>query len=1214
MEYAMDLTAFCDQLRARLRRVLILEGVARLLLAILVLVAVLIGLDWLFLLPNVLRLGCLLALVTSVVVVVRQRIARPLGRPMDDRNLARLIERRLPALDGRLISGVEGLTLSANDHHELSSMLGAGAAARLVPARSLPRQLALALLAMACAAIVAVLVPEVLRAGMTRLLLPFAGAEWTPSTQLTATLERHTVPADEPLVLEVSRPHGSEGTVKVEWLAAGSVTAESRTLDGAVGAVVRRQTLTLPAGSYRLRVTSGDAHPVELTARVVARPMLSQINATLTPPAYVGEPPQALATLACTALQGSTLHFTVEFAFAADRTVEHCALTLAGEPVSVTRTAQGFTGELSVKTGGEFLVTIADQDGIGPKPEPRFSLGVVADRAPDVHLDGPRNNEAVSPRAKVTIKVDARDDHGLAALGLLRQVIPVAPEGTQPKPSAEDTLMIFPGISGLATTRPHVVEIGALAKIGERLVLLGRAHDANNITGPGVGTSEPLVLRVVSEEDLRQDLERLLSDALERVRQSREELGKGLSKADQLGVASRNATLSARKAAEVLDQVKRRAVDNQFPDEQVEPMAKAAGLVGVGALPRLAEASNGGEKAGSSAREADAKLAEAERVLASMRQESDLSRQLGHLLGMEKNVSAETKEFLKEHLTKALDDAAKARLADLSERQRGIAEQLKDLERRLLASTAPQLAEAQALVNKQQPAEQLGQAAQALAGSEQRAKAPGKQDAAIKAMEELLAKLRGNEANKGLADRLGDLADKQEQLVKELERGTDPKELTERQQELREETKKLESLVEQQAKDPEATKSVKGAGDSQEQAAGDMKSGDAGGAAREGSAAAAQLREAQRKLEGQQEDKDKQDQKKNADVMRLLKELRTLQVKVLNDSLPIHKRLGEQALDFAATRDLTPIADLQLEIHLRLTEEGIKELQQMPIAARALGRVAAAMQRAADHLGKPALGETGITLEKTALYELNRLIDVVDNMPQGKQGKQQGKGGDGQQAPFPPAAELGLMIAEQEDLARRVATNAPQGDPAVEQKALLDLVEFMRQQSRPGTRPAVLLDRAARAMASSAYVLAQKQRGLTVRHEQELAVAALRRILAEAESGGGGGGGGGSSGKNQKQQNQPPQDPQDQQDPSDPSKDPSSGGNAKPSGNGGNASDTNPGDKPGAVVVVPGDEDSPLMHLPQERRDQLREAKQQHLPPAALKLYQRYLELLEGDR
>ena len=72
------------------------------------------------------------------------------------------------------------------------------------------------------------------------------------------------------------------------------------------------------------------------------------------------------------------------------------------------RTAHGFTGELLVKQGGEFVVAIADQDGIGPKPEPRFVLSVAEDRPPEVHLEGPHNNEAVSPRAKLAMKVDAR--------------------------------------------------------------------------------------------------------------------------------------------------------------------------------------------------------------------------------------------------------------------------------------------------------------------------------------------------------------------------------------------------------------------------------------------------------------------------------------------------------------------------------------------------------------------------------------------------------------------------------------------------------------------------------------------------------------------------------------------------------------------------------------------------------------------------------------
>jgi hypothetical protein len=38
------------------------------------------------------------------------------------------------------------------------------------------------------------------------------------------------------------------------------------------------------------------------------------------------------------------------------------------------------------------------------------------------------------------------------------------------------------------------------------------------------------------------------------------------------------------------------------------------------------------------------------------------------------------------------------------------------------------------------------------------------------------------------------------------------------------------------------------------------------------------------------------------------------------------------------------------------------------------------------------------------------------------------------------------------------------------------------------------------------------------------------------------------------------------------------------------------------------------MHLPPERREQLQQARQQNLPPAALSIFERYLEVLEDGR
>src|SRR5690606_12361813 len=100
------------------------------------------------------------------------------------------------------------------------------------------------------------------------------------------------------------------------------------------------------------------------------------------------------------------------------RSVDSYRLDLGGKPLEISATATGFSGSLVVSEGGELSAVIADQDGIGPRPEPRFSLTLIQDRTPVVRLGGVRNNEAVSPRAILALKVDARDDYGLADLRL----------------------------------------------------------------------------------------------------------------------------------------------------------------------------------------------------------------------------------------------------------------------------------------------------------------------------------------------------------------------------------------------------------------------------------------------------------------------------------------------------------------------------------------------------------------------------------------------------------------------------------------------------------------------------------------------------------------------------------------------------------------------------------------------------------------------------
>ena len=1202
----MDVPGFLAVLRRRLRRVLVVDGLARLVTVALAGAGAAMLADWCWTLPGALRLIVLLGIAAGVAVAVQRRLLRPLGRGMDDRALAQLAERRLPGLDGRLLSRVDGIDIGHGEGAALALVLTPLAVGELVPAPALPRRVAMAGLAVLAVVTAAVLFPQPFRDGLSRLLLPLGGAEWERRSTLRGEMERAVVAADEPLVVRLTRSRGPDAPLRLSWWPdRGGASGESRVLSGVSGPWV--QALSVPVGTWRVLAESGDALPVRLIGRVVTRPSLVKVEAVLTPPAYTRLPAQQLATLGCTALPGATLSFVVEFGMEPDREVAEAGLTLAGQPLTITRSSRGMSGSLLVKTGGPLELRLVDQDGIGPSPAPRFALNLAEDRKPVVSLSGPRPKEAVTARAEVALVVEAGDDYGLAKLDLLARAL--GDEAADPgKPAVEvlrkEATTPFADVAGLpATTRKTLLAVSGLAKEGDRIVLVGRAADANNVSGPGLGESSPLELKVVTENELRQEFDRLIAEARDRVSHAREEVAGGLAKPDKLLPAARGATLAAQRAGELLVQIVRRWGENKLPADQVKPLVQAEDLIDRQALARLAEAAQGKSEA---ARTADGHLAEAEKLLASLLQEGDLTRQLASLVERQKSLTEESRTFVREHLTKPLDDAAKARQTNLAARQKELSDQVKEVERRILSSTSKQLEAAQGVVRAETPADRLQQAAARLGTDSQRAQAVPHQEAALATLQKVLELLRGSDAAADLAKRAGELAAREEKLVKELQEGADPRSLAKQQGELKEDTERLQRELNEQQKD--AAKLLAAAAQAQAQAGGAMQKGDRSSAENEAGAAAALLREAQKELgdKNEQKDKDKDKDKKKGDVLALLRDLHKQQAVIVADSTVIHMRVADKPLDFAAGREVSAIAERESDVDLRLREEGIKELQQMPIALAALGRVSVAVNKAAQHLATPALGERGLRLEKIALYELARLIEIAENLPPPKKedggGQQPGQGGN--QAPFPPAAQIALLAAAESELAQLTAAGRPV-DLAAMQREVGQLLDVLMNASRPGSRPHLLLGRAARAMASSHELLAAGDRGLTTRHEQAAAEAALRRLMAEAK-----GSGGGSSGKQDK--NQKPQDGK----PPPPSPSPGQGG-ASPGGAAAAAAAAaaNKQGKGGDVTTVVVDPVSgQFLHLPEERREMLKEARKQNLPPAAQALFERYLELLEDGK
>jgi len=1203
----MDVQGFLADLRRRLRRVLLLDGLATLMVVLLGGLVLAVALDWVWTVPSVVRLGLLLALIAGVALAAARRLVRPLARSMDDRTLASLAERRLPELDGRLLTSVDGIDLGEAESRQLHDRLGGGTVAALVPALALPGRLLLASAVLVVAVLLVILSPQTAEDGLRRLLLPFGGTEWERSSRLSGELDAPVVAEDQPVVVRLRRESGPAAPLQLSWSSLTTpAVRELRMLSGVTGPW--SQALNLPPGEYILRAESGDARPLELRALVVRRPQLANVAATLTPPPYTKLPALELQTLGLTALPGSTVTYRIGFDLDHGRTVEQTGVTLDGEALTIERTEQGLTGSFTVRKGGTLVIGMQDQDHIGPSPEPRFTLTLAEDRKPLVSLAGPKAKETVTMRARVRLGVEASDDYGLAALALRARTFAETPAGAErttaePTP-AKEQLTPFSDVAGqAATTRQGLVVVADLAKDGERIVLVGLAKDANDITGPGAGESQPVELKVVSETELRQEFDRLLGEARDRVVQARDEIGQGLAKSDKLALASRSAAMSSTRAGDLLTQVVRRWKENQLPDDQGAPIAKAEGLVNRQALTALAQASRGDEPP---ARLADRHLAEAEQLLASLLQEGDLTRVLATLIERQRSLGEETRTFVREHLTKPIDEAAKARQTNLAQRQQELADQVKDLERRILASPSAQLEQARELLRSETPADQLQQAGKEVGSDKERTQAVPRQEKALKTMEQLLEQLRGNDAAKDLAKKAGELAARQEDLLRRLSEGEDPKQLQGDQEQLKKET---EQFGKQLDKQPEAQKKVGAAAQAQGGAGKAMQKSDRSGAEREGSAAADLLRDAQKQLEPppQKPDEDKDKDKRSPDVMKLLKDLRKQQLALVTDSTLIHQRIGDEALDFAASREVPALAERESDILLRLREEGMKEIEQMPIALVALQRVAVALERTAQHLASPALGERGMRLEKIALHELSRLIEIVDTMPQPEQQEKGGPpppgGQKGNQPPFPPAAQLALLAAAQDELNVLTAANRPV-DLTVMQAELKVLVGTLLEASRPGSRASLLLSRTARAMASATDLLHEHDRGATTRHEQAAATAALRRLIAEAK------GQSGSSSNSPQSQNQPrnqgtPPPAKGQQPGQSQPGSPGTGPTAKGAEKHGGAT---------TGVVVGGTEEGTLMHLPPERREQLQQARQQNLPPAALSIFERYLEVLEEGR
>jgi hypothetical protein len=259
----------------------------------------------------------------------------------------------------------------------------------------------------------------------------------------------------------------------------------------------------------------GDGKSRSARVEAIERPGIAKLDATQIYPEYTGLGTVRRSLGDLTLLVGSKLNLTLtptkEVAKGAvlvtsSTNAAPITLPLLVNPknarevqVSIPITSEALTG---------FSIHLEDKYGFRSKDDAVYRLEVLPDRAPVVRITYPeRKEDLITQRATVLIGFEAVDDFAVKQL-FLRYTV----DGGEEK-GIELTLET----PSRALRRRYDWKVGALnpkPPEGATLEYWIEARDNNNVTGPGIGTSEHFTAKVVSDAEKRADLLNRVGDSI----------------------------------------------------------------------------------------------------------------------------------------------------------------------------------------------------------------------------------------------------------------------------------------------------------------------------------------------------------------------------------------------------------------------------------------------------------------------------------------------------------------------------------------------------------------------------------------------------------------------------------------------------------------------------------------------------------------------------
>lgn len=495
------------RLRRRLRLYLALEGLLPVVAAVLSISTAQLALDrWLHL--SIDQRAVLNVLITLVwTYILFRTLLRRLLRPLDDAELANLVDRHRPDLADRLATGVQFAQGRVGDRASNSPQLvsavieqACDAATRIrfldvLDHRRARQRITLLSVVFVVIAGAFVIERELMWTWFARNWL-VQDLDWPQQTHIEPVgfvdgVLHH--PLGEPLEIEARIAGVPPRRTELQWWRADGqrgVVNMSR-----VGPTGLTATLGGVAETLSFRIVGGDEQTPAYHVQVVERPRVARVTAQITPPAYTQTPPYTLdQQTAFEVLRGSSLTLDVHLS----KSVDDVALVGLEDPPPLERPAPD---QLRVNwpeaVAGSIQFALRDRYGFENLRPVRLNIRVTPDAPPTAQLEAGAVGDLVTPAAVLPLQMRCEDTYGLAAARVEAQ------RGDDP-PLA----LVLPGMSaGLrAVTQALEFEVNAVgADVGDTVRLSAVAVDFDP-HGPNITRSAPVTLRVVSRQEMADEL------------------------------------------------------------------------------------------------------------------------------------------------------------------------------------------------------------------------------------------------------------------------------------------------------------------------------------------------------------------------------------------------------------------------------------------------------------------------------------------------------------------------------------------------------------------------------------------------------------------------------------------------------------------------------------------------------------------------------------